>query len=242
MQQETQKGFDQFQKITLNGAREHTESGYFYRYRQLEGFQGQDLVLLEGRFAPKDNPSKMVALFRAIIEDYERYQTRSNSKGRLLGPWPDVGHKRMHLRLVAHFIKELPKQDDGHYFRLRRKLARSARILVHLRHQIPKLEHYLVGADAAANELHAPPEVFAPIFRMLCKAGWRYFTYHAGEDYHHLISGIRAIHEAVVFLDLCNGNRIGHGTAVGIDPVLWLARSPAQTCLPSWTIWSSSTT
>jgi hypothetical protein len=53
------------------------------------------------------------------------------------------------------------------------------------------------------------------------QAGIRRFTYHAGEDFGHIVSGIRAIHEAVVFLDFDAGCRIGHGTASGLDPKSW---------------------
>ena len=80
------------------------------------------------------------------------------------------------------------------------------------------------GYDAASNELDAGPEVFAPLFKRLRKAGNHNFTFHAGEDYVHLLSGIRAVYEAVHFLDLKTGNRIGHGTAVGICPKLWRER------------------
>ncbi|MEI8618508.1 hypothetical protein P4S63_19280 [Pseudoalteromonas sp. B193] len=62
------------------------------------------------------------------------------------------------------------------------------------------------------------------MFRRLRKAGYHNFTYHAGEDYVHLLSGIRTVAEAIDFLDLKTGNRIGHGTAIGINPELWRER------------------
>jgi hypothetical protein len=71
--------------------------------------------------------------------------------------------------------------------------------------------------------LEAPPEIFAPVYRYLRRKGMQHFTYHAGEDFHHLIGGLRAMYEAVTFLDLRRGDRIGHGTAAGIEPELWLA-------------------
>lgn len=51
-------------------------------------------------------------------------------------------------------------------------------------------------------------------------------TYHVGEDFPHLISGIRAVDEAVAFLELRHGDRIGHATAIGINPEYWLNRMP----------------
>lgn len=47
-------------------------------------------------------------------------------------------------------------------------------------------------------------------------------TYHAGEDFIHLISGIRMVYEAVEFLDMPAKSRIGHATALGIQPELWI--------------------
>jgi hypothetical protein len=82
----------------------------------------------------------------------------------------------------------------------------------------------IVGFDAAANELHARPEAFAPIFRKLAFLGYKNFTYHAGEDCIHLLSGMRTIYEAVEFLEMYSGNRIGHATAIGIEPELWIDR------------------
>lgn len=76
---------------------------------------------------------------------------------------------------------------------------------------------FVTGADAAASEFDTPPEVFAPSFRRLRKNGIRHFTYHAGEDFFHILSGLRAIYEAIEFLGLQAGDRIGHATAAGVD-------------------------
>jgi hypothetical protein len=43
---------------------------------------------------------------------------------------------------------------------------------------------------------------------------------------------MRAIHEAVKFLDLRRGDRIGHATALGIDPSLWSKRIGERAVLP----------
>jgi adenosine deaminase len=197
----------------------------------LEGHYGRDLRFLEGRFAPKKTPTKTLDLLRRIIGDFHEFQrqipTQKNVRTPLIpAPTP------MQLRLVAHFIKKKDTRKKliklCRHYHLRRDLDRQTGILIHLKRRRPDVGRYLCGADAAANELHAPPEVFAPIFRRLRRAGWHHFTYHVGEDFHHLLSGIRAIHEAVEFLELSKGNRIGHATAIGIDPRLWLRRMPEK--------------
>lgn len=97
------------------------------------------------------------------------------------------------------------------------------------------VEVITLGEDAAGNELKQPPEVFAPAFRFLSlRTHLHYKTYHCGEDFHHLLSGIRSIYEAVTFLDLGKGNRIGHATAIGILPEKWLNSMPSKIVLPRW--------
>jgi len=80
----------------------------------------------------------------------------------------------------------------------------------------------VVGVDAAASEFDTPPEVFAPAFRLLRRRGFDHFTYHAGEDFFHIISGLRAIYESIDFFDLQHGDRIGHATASGVVAQVWI--------------------
>jgi len=56
----------------------------------------------------------------------------------------------------------------------------------------------------------------------LRRKGIRHFTYHAGEDFFHIIGGMRAVYEAYSFSDFNCGDRIGHATALGLNPELWM--------------------
>ncbi len=141
---------------------------------------------------------------------------------------PGVAPDKPQLRLVAHFIKQkdTEKLSDLPSLKIRHRKLRivnwkKARALVYVLKNDWRAKKYITGVDAAANELEAPPEVFAPIYRYLRKKGVSHFTYHAGEDFHHLAGGLRAIYEAVEFLDLRPGDRIGHATAAGIHPDFW---------------------
>lgn len=92
------------------------------------------------------------------------------------------------------------------------------------------------GFDVAGNENHLPVEVFAPTLRVLrsgkhatkdlftSRFSRPFLTIHAGEDYSHLLSGLRAIDEAVYFCDFKAGDRLGHALALGIEPRVWAAR------------------
>ncbi|MCP4352780.1 MAG: hypothetical protein GY795_45585 [Desulfobacterales bacterium] len=221
VQQLAQCGFDQFQKITVNELREMSEQSYENRYKQLEGVSGKDLAFLEGRFSPKETPIKNYKLLRNIIRGFKRYQAGNFADDET------VCKKQMRLKLIAHFIKEKEKKTFYmcRHYHLRNKNSKRARALLTLLREKPEFREYVVGIDAAANELHAPPEVYAPVFRTFERNGFTNFTFHAGEDYIHLISGIRAVYEAAIFLELNEKNRIGHATALGIPPELWMKKS-----------------
>lgn len=223
VQQCQQKGFEQFDKITANGMRDFSEHSYFHRrFDQMEGMYGEDLVHLEGRFAPKDNGAKLRRLLKTIQREYKRYKQGLDRHAPRLSE--GAGSRRMTLSLVGHFIKKEPKKNDCcQHYALRRSLEKQARLLA-LACANQKWDAQITGCDGAGNELHAPPEVFAPAFRRMRFSGLRNFTYHAGEDFTHLLGGIRAVYEAIVFLDLGPGDRVGHATALGISPQLWRDR------------------
>lgn len=93
------------------------------------------------------------------------------------------------------------------------------------------VEYPIVGIDAASSEFYCRPEVFAPAFRRL-----KYIqrstdqdlfinridkqlgrTFHVGEDFYDIIDGLRAIDECLCYMNFGEGDRIGHGVALGID-------------------------
>lgn len=90
------------------------------------------------------------------------------------------------------------------------------------------------GIDAAASEIGCRPENFAVAFRFLGDIHTAKFasacallppphphlskTYHAGEDFLDIADGLRSIDEAIHFLDLQRGSRIGHALAMGVSP------------------------
>lgn len=265
-----QKGFDQFQKITLGGLREDSEKDYRTRFFQLARYAPlPDLTVLEGRFAPKSSHARSSTLLTAVRRGYDDYireaRTRDvkgvsgNERERggelVFVPGRHSGAQSMDLRLVAHFVKledmdflKYQKErasgrhgDREHLGRLmpkcrweklRENTATQLRILLERRERDSWFFERLVGIDGASNELHAPPEVFAPTYRAARRAGIKGFTYHVGEDFLHLVSGLRAMEEAIDFLDLRNGDRLGHGTAAGIEPTLWLERMPESVVMP----------
>jgi len=236
VQQKMDVGFDQFGKIVRLEVRDISETSYLERFYQLNGNDKERLAFLEGRFNPKCSLQAQAIQLRRILGDYYIFfhkRTDTFFKLGSLDSWR--GKKcRMDLRLVAHFIKEedkdfykpnSPRNSMGllvRHHQLRNKLRQQAETLIQTRSIYPEGRLFITGIDAANNELFAGPEVFAPVFRYCRRHGMTHFTYHAGEDFHHLLGGLRTIYEAMTFLNMHAGDRIGHATAAGIEPELWI--------------------
>lgn len=108
--------------------------------------------------------------------------------------------------------------------------------LQYLLRQVPGLSEYVVGLDVASEELYTEPWVYAPVYhaarnrystypvqletgRLMQNLG---FTYHVGEDYHHVVSGLRHIDEVLTHFGYKAGDRLGHGMALQVDLAEWV--------------------
>jgi hypothetical protein len=257
VQNEDRPGFDQFQKSADIGLREDIEKAYLQRFEDAHGpdTRTSQIRYYEGRFAPKTSVKKLLKLLLDILGGYHTY-LRNQLPADEAPNWPKKHHQLLpllqgltplqdylgrqgiqplKLALVCHFIKkEWTKTDKQHapyrHHSLVKTLNQSTQSLLHLLKVYPALGQWIRGIDGAANELHAPPEFFAPTFRNCARHGLTHKTFHAGEDFPHLLSGLRYMLEAIEFLNLRAGDRLGHGTAMGIEPQLWISRMP-QTVL-----------
>ena len=163
-----------------------------------------------------------------------------------LRSFPKVG-------IVLHFIKDKDKNLDKlheywpiipvRHFQLRRKLWQSAFNI--LRFKFSRKGSLILGLDAANNELYAPPEVFSPVIRFLRRRVSEEqtfldspditplaLTFHAGESFRHLLSGLRYIDETLEFLEMQPGDRLGHALALGLDPEKWVRKNRGVILLP----------
>lgn len=214
--QQSQVSFPQFQMLTDNSFRWRPETFYKNRFLQLGSANQAYLNLLEGRFSPKDTPKKNSKIVCQILDGFKKAKDKH----------PDFLGETS-LALIAHFIKEPEGKKEKfikiRHNRLRKTLIKKA-IALNCFLTKSSYRNYVKGIDAAANEMDAGPEVFAPIYRYLRKKGVNHFTFHAGEDFRHLVSGLRMIYESVDFLELERGDRLGHCTALGLSPSLWMER------------------
>lgn len=128
--------------------------------------------------------------------------------------------EKVDYRFIYHFIK---RRDGGtaNYMiprnnNVRCEVYQQAVALKGMLDNHKEVREYVVAIDAANSELFCRPEVFAQAYRYLNNTGLRK-TFHVGEDYYDLADGLRAIDEAIMFLGLGRGDRMGHCLALGQD-------------------------
>lgn len=222
--QQSQVGFAQFQMITENGLREDIERKYENRFKQLAGCADIPFLrVVEGRFSPKSTSLENRLYVGRIVDGFERAKTT----------YPQF-LEHTELRLIAHFIKKKDNRRGIRHQSLRAELKRkSLALYAFVSNDLARYGKLVCGIDAAASEFDARPEVFAASYRFLRKKGFQHFTFHAGEDFHHLLSGLRTIYEALEFLDLRAGDRLGHCVALGLMPNLWRQRVGRYCYIPT---------
>lgn len=218
-------GFEQFQNITKNNIRDEVDNYQLNKFLQLNGNKSNLLNFVEFRFSPKETVGKQVDLLQKIKTDCKKF---SDNNCAVLGNVFDY-------RLIAHFIKKEDEyqtskvNDEGsdnirayiRYYELRAEIDKKCDNLIATVNAFGS-DNRIVAVDVAASEFATPPEVFAPVFRRLRKEHIiHHFTYHAGEDFYHILDGLRAVYEAITFLDLQHGDRIGHASATGTDIKTW---------------------
>lgn len=216
------KGFTNFKKFDLNKEVfvEHSKNKKMQELipkLALESYhKDKHVKYFEYRIAPKDTATAI--------------RIKLNQLTSMLG-------KEGQANCVIHFIKSKDQErrftntlENSLYCRNHdgrmdyRRKSRALEILLR------KYDNRIVGIDAANSEFGCRPEVFAEIYRRLqhlqrdttCETlfdvEWHDLgiTYHVGEDYYDIVDGLRAIEEAILFLNMTDGARMGHAVALGI--------------------------
>lgn len=202
----------------------------------------QNIVSFEARIAPKGSVAKLYQQVRKYQNqiEYARADT-------------DLEHRHF---FVYHFIKA---PDDTHPHRnrfvvkprnytVRASSWRKALALGYALQHSPQFSELVRGIDAANTEIGCRPETFAVTFRYLKKLQPLQIantigapvprphiqaTYHVGEDFLDIADGLRAIDEAVHFLHLERGDRLGHALALGVDPAFHYDYKQRRSVLPA---------
>ncbi|WP_457639358.1 hypothetical protein [Persephonella sp.] len=132
--------------------------------------------------------------------------------------------------LIVHFGRARTFAEFENIESLMRKIyTQSKRLAKFLSSKSHEYIKYMSAIDTASIEYWTPPWVFSALYRFWRKHAVFYipslnerksplkFTYHAGEDFLDLGTGLKNIYEAIKFLNLKSGDRIGHAVALGID-------------------------
>jgi len=156
---------------------------------------------IETRVAPKNSYKDLRKKFNQIIGLNERRE-----------------YSGLDYRIIYHFIKLPEPEIEGlcRNFKVRRLVRKQANALNKLLHR--HLDNKVIAIDAANSEMYCRPEVFSDAFRLLSSCRHVCRTYHVGEDFYDIADGLRAIDEAINFLNLKRGDRLGHCLALGIQP------------------------
>lgn len=211
-------------------------SKIYSKHAVVSSFNGQALRMLEARITPrntaKENKMYIDKLDREILG-----RTGSSDQKFFDGKYLD----KKDFFYVFHFVKEPDPNLDKNlnvfecrHYKLRKKVRRQAMGIYYFRERYAETAARLYGIDACSPEIGCRPEVFAQAFRYL--KGEQNFsggvcpeierprlrsTYHAGEDFLDIVDGMRAIDEAIYFLNMTHGDRLGHALALGISPREW---------------------
>lgn len=194
----------------------------------------QHIKKLEARITPKSTSIEYKLAIEkndnSILDGIEDEKERLELKNRFF--------------YVCHFIKQEDKgmkdicnwgTEYRHYTK-RLEVKKQALALSMFRQTYYDIAERIRGIDAASEEIVCRPEVFAQAFRYLKNNSILYkdhlsneekvlpdlsVTYHVGEDFLDIVDGLRAIDEAISFLNLRCGDRLGHALALGIDVENW---------------------
>lgn len=210
------------------------------------------LRVLEGRVSPPMKPYELMPWIRA----YTRLKDQRIQKFGLVVHFKKEDEEIEDRGFSSFIDSPVPRLRWG---RRRRLIRDEALRLYRLLQRPTPINPFVVGIDACNLELATPPEVFAPVFRFLRELpisltgkSSQYspffelepsirrllerrrigMSYHVGEDFRHLLSGLRAICEVVDFLKPNPGDRLGHGTALALHPTDWLNHNGFQAVLP----------
>lgn len=135
-------------------------------------------------------------------------------------------------------VDSMDRNRELYYRELQEIYVKQVQALNSIRESIPNIDKYMLGIDAASIENNTEPWVFARAYdiardsktsklsvnhKKIQSLG---FTFHVGEDFRHILTGLRHIDEVVEHFKYHAGDRIGHGIALGVDIDYWIQNNP----------------
>lgn len=159
---------------------------------------------------------------------------------------PPAGARRTHAEPHPHYQFRFGGRYSEFYFHQVEKAQAMAELL----RAVPQALWLVRGLDVASDELGVPTWVLVPLYRYVERqaamasvspkslgAPTLRLTAHVGEDFRHLMEGMRRIYECIHYLLAGAGGRLGHATALGIDPRLWAESTGSVMMLAEERLW-----
>lgn len=207
---------------------------------------GRGLKSLELRTSPFTDNSKLLEFFKDVEIKAQEIQKKTETpcelgivfhfikaRGGNIEKGVPIAHGKHSNADPASNCNRQGYRFATYYLEKKREALRLIWLLKHW----PGSLKIIRGLDVCTDEMAVPSWVLAPIINevrqasIFASAALRstqdleirplQMTAHAGEDYIHLLTGLRNIDEAIEQFKLTQGDRIGHAVALGVDPGLW---------------------
>ena len=215
----------------------------------------EGLKSLEVRLGTSESESEILGLIRDVenarrnlaraevgaVFHFSRDRGGGWRRGNPIAHGLDHSYPGVPPRLGMSTQKDVGNPSGFRFARFYLGRRRHAQALVSVLRSTPLVLRTLRGVDLCTDEAGVPTWVMAPLIRWVREEGRAAatelksqgcrgipplrITVHAGEDFVHLLSGLRRLGNAIQYLGLEEGDRIGHGTALGINPDNWFART-----------------
>ena len=223
-----------------------------YRQTINANLKEQSIEQMEGRISPQWTASEDTEWVFSIDRAYMFHNSagdRDKLKRLPHEPWMDNPVPKAKHFYVFHFPKTTDhvrrsehaapaSRHEQYRTEVRTKSIELAKALSNNDYFVQRVR----GIDACSFEISCRPEVFGPAFRFLRSIPVPFYrrmafstlnprlgiTYHVGEDFLDIADGLRAIDEAIAFLQLARGDRLGHATVLGVDPKTHYERKNRQ--------------
>jgi hypothetical protein len=144
------------------------------------------------------------------------------------------------VRTGSKRLKDAGNPTGFRFARFYLEQRRHAQALVSVFQKYPRALRTVRGVDLCTDEAGVPVWVMAPLIRWVRAAGQQAaiqlrhrgeFTipplrtsFHAGEDFVHLLTGLRRLDDTLNYLRLEEGDRLGHALSLGVGPTGWCGR------------------
>lgn len=188
----------------------------------ISSLNGNDKYV-EVRIGPKDDVKELRKSIKSIDKHITSFYTKLEEK--------QIEELKRRWGYVIHFLKwaddDVFEENNCRHYSLRNNVKTQA-LTIKTWMMSENYEGRIRGIDAASSEINCRPEVFGTAYRYLRgynpivkklkgKSNTLGFTFHVGEDFLDVTDGLRAVREAIIYLNLGNNDRIGHALVLGTD-------------------------